>query len=330
MTDATRPPTSDTAPAHVVLGAGPIGSAIARQLAASGERVRVVTRSGRDLGLPGASAARADLTDPAAVRAVTAGARTVYFAAQPAYTDWPKGFPPLVDGVLGGLAGTGIRLAVVDNLYAYGPTGGARIHEDLPYAATNRKGTTRARVAERFLAAHRAGDVMVTIARGSDYFGPEAIESLVGERFFAPIVAGRSVQVVGDPDAPHSVTYVPDFAGALIELARQDEAFGEAWHAPTVPAVSIRTLAGLVGAAADTGTPRLIRVPRPMLRLVGVFVPPVHEIYEMLYEFEEPYPVDSSKIERAFGLTPTPFTVSIPATVAWWRSRQAVSGRPAA
>jgi nucleoside-diphosphate-sugar epimerase len=67
-----------------------------------------------------------------------------------------------------------------------------------------------------------------------------------------------------------------------------------------------------------------------MLRLVGVFVPSVHEIYEMLYEFEEPYPVDSSKIERAFGLTPTPFEVSIPATVAWWQARREASLRPAA
>jgi nucleoside-diphosphate-sugar epimerase len=310
---------------HVVLGAGPIGTSIARQLAAAGEPVRVVTRTGPRLAIPGVESTAADITDPVAVRAATAGAETVYFAAQPAYSNWPKGFPPLVEGVLAGLRGTGIRLAVVDNLYAYGPTGGTPITEALPYAATNRKGMARAWVAERFMAADTAGDVKVTIARASDYFGPEATESMAGARFFEPILAGKSVQLVGDPDVLHSVTYVPDFARALIELARNDEAFGQAWHVPSVPAITIRRFAELVGEAAGTGSPRIAHLSRPMLRLAGVFIPGAREVVEMLYEFEEPFILDSSKIERAFGLTATPFETSIPATVAWWQASRALA-----
>ena len=317
--------TQTSTPANVVLGAGPLGTTIARQLAAAGEAVRVVTRSGRDVGVDGVTSLGADVTDPAAVRSATEGARTVYFAAAPAYTNWPKGFPPLAEGVLGGLKGRGIRLAVVDNLYAYGPPHGAPIREDLPFAATNRKGTARARVAERFMAAHAAGDVQVTIARASDYFGPGAVESAVGERFFGPIIAGKAASVFGNPDAPHSVTYVPDFARALVELARHDEAFGAVWHVPTAPAVSMRRFSELVGAAAGTGTPKISRVSRPMLRLVGLFMPSAGEQVEMLYEFEEPFVVDSSRIERAFGLTATPFEQSIRATVAWWQSRSATA-----
>jgi nucleoside-diphosphate-sugar epimerase len=208
---------------------------------------------------------------------------------------------------------------VVDNLYAYGPTGGAPIREDLPYRASNKKGSARAWVAQRFMAAHAAGDLPVTIARASDYFGPEAADSLVGERFFGPIINGKTCRLVGDPDAPHSVTYTPDFARAIVELARHDEAFGEAWHVPSVPAVSIRRFAELVAAAAGTAPPRLSPTSKAMLRVVGVFVPAIRETLEMLYEFEEPFIVDNSKIEQAFGLKPTSFEVSIPATVAWWQ-----------
>lgn len=306
-------------PAHVVLGAGPVGISIARQLAGAGEAVRLVTRAGRDGGVAGVTPFRADLTDPAAVGAATSGAHTVYFAAAPAYTNWPKGFPPLVDGVLGGLRGSGIRLVVVDNLYAYGPTAGAPLREDLPYAATSRKGTTRAWVAQRFMAAHAAGDVRVTIARASDYFGPEATQSVVGKRLFGPILAGKPVQVIGNPDLPYSLTYVPDFGRTLIELARHDDAFGEAWHVPSAPAVSMRQFAQLVGTAAGTGPPRISRVSRPMLLLAGVFMPQAREMVEMLYEFEAPHVLDSSKIEGSFGLTATPFAESIPTTMAWWQ-----------
>lgn len=312
-----------TTPQHVVLGAGTLGTTIAEQLVAAGEPVRLVSRSGRHPGIAGVEASAADLTDPAAVRAVAAGAHTAYFACQPVYTDWPKGFPPLVEGVLGGLAGSGTRLAVVDNLYMYGPTDGRPISEDLPYAATTRKGVARARQAERFIAAHTAGDVPVVIARASDYFGPRGVASSAGERFFPPILAGRSVQVLGDPDAPHAYTFVPDFARALIELGRRDEALGEAWHVPTAPAVSQRQFAAMAAAAAGVAAPRLSRVSKPMLWMAGLFVPPAREMIEMAYEYEEPFLVDCSKIEQAFGLRATPLEEALAATVDWWRAHLA-------
>jgi len=306
-------------PQHVVLGAGTIGTTIAEQLAAAGEPVRLVSRSGRSPGIAGVEAVAADLTNPLAVRAAAAGAHVAYFACQPAYTNWPKGFPPLAEGVLGGLAGTGTRLAVVDNLYLYGPTGGRPITEDLPHAATTRKGAARVRLAEQFMAAHRAGDVPVVTARASDYFGPRGTATTVGDRFFAPLLAGKAVQVFGDVDAPHSNTYIPDFARALIELGRRDEALGEAWHVPTAPAVSQRRFAEMAADAAGLPTPKLSRPSKAMLRLVGLFVPPAREMIEMVYEFEEPFLLDSSKIERAFGLRPTPLEEALVDTVAWWR-----------
>lgn len=315
---------------HVVLGAGPVGSTIARQLAEAGEHVLVVTRSGRELDIPGVTFARADITDATAVRAMTAAARVVYFAAQPAYTNWPKGFPPLVDGVLGGLRGSGARLVVVDNLYAYGPTAGAPIHEGLPAAATNRKGRARALVAARFLAADKAGDVQVGIARASDFFGPAQVESLVGDRFFEPILAGKGVQAIGDPDLPHSVSYVPDFARTLIEIGRQDAALSQVWHVPSAPAVSIRRLSELVADAAGRPAPKVSTMSMPVLRIAGVFIPTVRELIEMKYEFDEPYILDSSKAEAGLGIHPTPLEVSLATTVAWWRRRLASAASRAA
>jgi nucleoside-diphosphate-sugar epimerase len=307
---------------HLVLGAGQVGPEIARQLAAAGESVAVATRSGRDLGIPGVTSVRVDASDPAQVRAAAAGVPVAYFAVQPTYTDWPKGFPPLVDGVLAGLRGSGTRLVVVDNLYAYGPTGGRPITEDLPWAATTRKGVVRAQMATRLLEAYRAGDLPVAIGRASDFFGAGVIDSSAGERLFGAALAGKAVQALGDPDAPHSHTYVPDFARALIELGRHDEALGEVWHVPTAEAVSVRRFVELAAAAAGT-TPKLTRLSKPMVRLLGLFIPVLREIPEMWYEFAEPFVLDSSKIQRAFGLRPTALEESVPVTVEWYRSRAA-------
>ncbi len=308
-------------PRHVVLGAGAIGSTIAEQLVAAGEPVRIVSRSGRAV-VAGAEPATADLTDPAAVRAVAAGAEVAYFTCQPAYTDWPRGFPLLAEGVLGGLAGSGTRLAVADNLYMYAPTHGRPITEDLPYAATTRKGRARAALADRLMAAHRAGDVPVTIARASDYFGPRGTDTVVGERLFPALLAGRKVQVFGDPALPHSYTYLPDFAATLIELGHRPDALGEVWHVPTAPAVSQARFVELAAAAAGVRVPGLSRVSRPMLFLAGVFVPMAREMIEMAYEFEEPFVLDASKAEGAFGLRATPLEAALVETVRWWRDQE--------
>lgn len=302
---------------HLVLGAGAVGTTIARMLAADGEAVRLASRRGLDPGIAGVEPLRVDATRPEEVRAAAAGATVAYFAVQPAYSDWPAGFPPLVDGVLGGLAGTETGLVMVDNLYMYGPTGGAPLTEALPYAATTRKGRARATAAERLLAADRAGSVRVTIGRAADFFGPGAADSVVGERFFGPLLAGKAVQVFGDPDLAHSYTYLPDFTRALIALGGHPEAFGRAWHVPTAPAVTTRRFLEMAAEAA--GVPaRPSRVSKLMLRLAGVMVPEAREMIEMAYQFEEPFIVDSSAFEATFGLRPTPLEESIADSVAWW------------
>ena len=161
-----------------------------------------MTRSGRDLGVAGVTAVAGDITRPDVVRGPDDRRPHRLLRCTTRVHRLAQGFPPLVDGVIGGLRGTGIRLAVVDNLYGYGPTHGAPIREDLPLAATNRKGTARAEVAERSPGRASRGRHPGHLARGSDYFGPGGIDSLAGDRFFEPILAGRKVQLIGDPDAP--------------------------------------------------------------------------------------------------------------------------------
>lgn len=65
------------------------------------------------------------------------------------------------------------------------------------------------------------------------------------------------------------------------------------------------------------------------LRLAGLFIPPAEEMIEMLYEFDEPYLLDSRAIERELGLSPTPLEVSIPATVEWRASQLSGSSKGA-
>ena len=49
----------------------------------------------------------------------------------------------------------------------------------------------------------------------------------------------------------------------------------------------------------------------------------IAEIWEMLYEFEQPFVLDHSKYARAFGDHATPLNEAIRATVNWFRQQVA-------
>ena len=308
---------------HVVLGTGPLGRSVMAELVRRGETVRMVNRRGSLAEAPaGVEIVASDVYDPQAVRAVSAGAAVVYQCAQPGYTEWPAKFPPLLAAVIDGLTGGDAKLVIGENLYLYGEVNG-KLHEGLPYAAHTRKGKVRARMAETALAAHRAGKVRVAIGRGSDFFGPWVMGSSVGDRVFYPALAGKTAQLAGDLDAPHTVTYIEDFGRALVVLGEHDEALGQAWHVPNDrPTITQRQFVELI--FAEIGLPpKLSALGRTMMWIGGLFIPAAREVTEMMYEFEQPFVVDSSKFETAFGVHATPLAEAVKATVAWYKAHPA-------
>jgi nucleoside-diphosphate-sugar epimerase len=305
---------------QVVLGAGPLGRSVMNELVRRGIPVRVVNRSGKLADAPaGVEVVAGDVNSADSVRAVTKGAGVVYQCAQPEYHEWPQKFPPMIQAILAGLAGGGARLVVADNLYMYGPVKGP-IHEDLPFTATTRKGKARAQVNDLVLAAHRAGQVPVTIGRASDFFGPYVLDSLVGDRVVGPPLQGKAAQLTGNIDQPHTFTYIGDFGKALVVLGEHDEALGSSWNVPNDrPQLTQRQFAELI--FAELGTPvKVSRMGKTMIRIGGLFIPAAREVVEMMYEFDEPFVVDSSRFEKAFGMQATPIQEAIRATVAWYKT----------
>jgi nucleoside-diphosphate-sugar epimerase len=302
---------------HVVFGTGPLGLAVARQLSARGDAVRVVNRRGQADVSAGVEVVGADGSEPAEVRRASQDAAVVYHCANPPYARWPDLHPPLMDAIIEGAASADARLVFGDNLYAYGPVDGP-ITEDLPHRAQGPNGRTRARIADALMGAHQSGKVRAAIGRGSDFFGPQARESTAGDRVFVRALDGKAAQVLGDPDVPHSVTYIDDFARALVTLGDREEALGAVWHVPNAEAVTMRRFVEMV--FDEVGRPaRLQAAPRWGIALAGVFNPTLRAVREQLYQSERPWVVDSTRFERAFGWAATPLPEAIAATVAWYR-----------
>ncbi|RJL34278.1 NAD-dependent epimerase/dehydratase family protein [Bailinhaonella thermotolerans] len=304
---------------HVVIGTGQIGGHVARLLAADGHDVVVVTRSGT--GPEGTRRVALDAASADGLTRAAEGADALYNCANPPYHRWPQEWPPLAAAALRAAEKTGAVLVNAGNLYAYGPVDGP-MTESLPLAATETKGRVRARIWAEALAAHEAGRARVTEARSSDYFGPGATDpSLLNARFMPPLLAGRPIRVTGDPDAPHTWTYLPDAARAMITLATDPRAWGRAWHVPSPPPRSIREMARLLAREAGAPEPRVSRIPRPALRLAALASPLVREVLAVSYQVDRPFVADSSAFTGTFGQEPAPLGEMLTETVAWWRSR---------
>ena len=309
---------TDNGELHVVFGTGPVGLAVMDELVGKGKRVRMVNRSGRADVAEGVEIVGGDAADPTFTREASAGASVVYFALNPPYDKWPELFPGLQAGVIEGAAAAGAKLIAVENLYMYGPTGGRQITEDLPFAPNTRKGKVRAKMARELMEAHASGKVRVAVGRASDFFGPRVLASAAGKQVFGRAVGGKSAQLAGDPDQPHTYTYAPDIGRGLVILGEREEALSRAWHLPSPETVTTREFVEMI--FEEVGEPvRVQAAPKILLRAMGLFNPPLRETIEMLYEFEEPFVVDHSAFERAFSMRATPLRLAIGQTVRWYR-----------
>lgn len=308
---------------HVVLGTGPVGTAVAESV---GRRypeasIRLVDRSGEADVPPDVEYRHGDLSDETTARMLCEDAAVVYFCVQPPYSEWPAKFPPLLAGAIAGASAADATLVAAENLYTYGRVDGP-MTEDLPADPVGPKGETRAEMTQTLFAAHESGEIRATVGRASDFYGPGVTESVVGDRVFEPAVAGDPVYLIGDLNAPHTYTYVGDFADALVTLGTDDRALGEVWHVPSAETLTTREFVECVFEVAETES-RLRRVPTWLFRAVAQFRPTLKEVRETFYQFDAPFVADHSKFAETFGADPTPHREAISETLAWYRDREA-------
>ncbi|WP_155374348.1 NAD-dependent epimerase/dehydratase family protein [Catellatospora vulcania] len=302
---------------HVIVGAGPVGSATALLLAERGEQVRIITRRGTGPQAPGIELVAADAADPARLAELAEGATALYNCANPAYHRWLTDWPPLAAALLHAAEASGAVLVTMSNLYGYGPVDGPITHQT-PLAATHPKLAMRVRMWEDALAAHRAGRLRATEARASDFAGPGSY-GVLNEMALSRTAKGGTAYVMGDPDAPHSWTSIADVARTLVALATDERAWGQAWLVPTAPAVSIREAAQRANELVGLPAPRVVRVPYPVLWTAGLFSTMLKEMRTTHYQFAAPFVLDSSHTEQVLGLKPTPLDDVLAETAATYR-----------
>jgi len=312
---------SPNAHVHVIVGAGPIGAGTARQLAAAGHRVKIVTRSGSGPSHDCIELVRADAADQALLASIAEGAHAIYNCANPQYHQWATDWPPLAASLLGAAEAASARLITMSNLYMYAPDSSPMRAGD-PMDPPSKKGAIRAAMWSVALAAHEAGRVRVAEVRASDFFGPGLGENgHFGDRVLPKLLAGKSASFIGSSDVTHSWSYVDDVCATLVIAGTDDRALGRVWHVPTLEPMTVQELADEISRAEGHGAAKVSQIPRVALKAAGLFSKVIRELDEIRYQFTAPFVLDGTETTAVFGLEPTPLAEQIDATIASYGSR---------
>ena len=178
-------------------------------------------------------------------------------------------------------------------------------------------GKVRAEMARAVMDAHASGKLQAAIGRASNFFGPE--DHAVTDITIRPALLGKTINLLGRLDQPHSFSYVPDFGKLLATLGTHDEAFGQIWFTPSPAPVTQLEFVKML--EVEAGKPvKYMAAGALILRALGLFDPMIRETVEMLYEWTQPFVMDTSKAEKAFGLKGTPLPQALKETLAWLRA----------
>jgi nucleoside-diphosphate-sugar epimerase len=303
---------------HVVFGTGALGKWTTRELVKMGKQVRVISHSGKaDPRLPeGVEIVQGDAYDTQHNIEVTKSATAVYQCAQPLYHEWAEKFPSMQKAILDAVAANGAKFIVGDNLYMYGDTNGQPIREDMPYQPHTKKGRVRGEMSTAIMEAHRSGKIRAAIGRASNFFGPD--DTAVTSYAIRPALEGKSINLLGRTDQPHTFSYVADFGKLLATLGTREEALGQIWFTPSPAPITQMELVKIMEEELGHKV-KFMAAGKLMMSLLGLFAPTLRESVEMLYEWDKPFIMDSSKAQKAFGFQGTPLRQAMKETVAWIR-----------
>jgi nucleoside-diphosphate-sugar epimerase len=293
---------------QTILGAGgAIGVEVAKVLTAYTLNIRLVARNPKKVN-DSDELFVADLTDRQQIFKAVEGSSIVYLTVGFNYNIkvWQKLWPPLARNVVDACIAHGAKLVFFDNIYAIGDDHVKHITESSPINPSSQKGQVRAEVDRIILEASEKNGLKAIIARSPDFFGVIKDKSVLMNLIYDNLAKDKKAQWFCNAKVVHSCGYAPDLGKGTAILGNTDDAFQQIWNLPTD---SERiTGEGWVQLFADvmkTGN-KVQVLPAWGVKALGLFVPILREMHEMLYQYDRDYFFDSSKFNKRFNYTPIP------------------------
>ncbi|WAA12066.1 SDR family NAD(P)-dependent oxidoreductase [Fervidibacillus halotolerans] len=300
----------------LVLGAsGGMGYSIVNELVERGYHVRAFARNRERLeklykNRTDVELFTGDLLQFQDILEATKDVDIIFHAAGFPYVQWAEKLPVSTKNILEAAKQNGAKLAVVDNIYAYGRASGGKVTERKPKNPHTKKGKIRLQMEQMI----KQSGVEYVIAHFPDFYGPNA-ENSVMHYFLENVMKNKKAIFVGDPTLKREYIFTPDGAKALVSLALTEKAYGQNWNIPGYGGITgeeiIRYVRHLTGYRQKVRT-----ITKWKIKLLGLFDRNLREVVEMFYLYEQPIFLSGEKYERELGPLPkTPYEEGLKRTV---------------
>lgn len=326
----------------LVLGAtGSIGYAVTANLLARRLPVTILVRNRAkaDALFPNAptlTVIEGDAQDAALLHRIVADERTapthIFHGINYPYDQWFGNMDTVTQKVIDAAgprkaeprkAGRGpVTIVFPGNVYDFG-NAKEPIREASRPNPNTRKGRLRVALEAMLEGAAKAGKCRVLNVRLPDFWGPNVLNAGV-KPIFEGALKGKALPWLLNADIPHQSVYTKDAAEIIVRLMlRPHSPDGyEVWNYGGTTLPSMRWFFGQI--AALTGNPLKIQVySRLVMRLLGLFVPVIREVYEMLYLYENTVLLDDTKVRTLFpDFRETPVKEALTETLTWFAEHQ--------
>jgi nucleoside-diphosphate-sugar epimerase len=225
--------------------------------------------------------------------------------------NWPKLMRTTIDACIKHHA----KLVFFDNVYLYDQNTIPHMTEESAINPPSKKGAVRKEIAEMLLNEVRSGKLTALIARSADFYGPANDKSLLVELVYKNLKKGKRANWFIDANKKHSFTYTPDAAKATALLGNTPAAYNQVWHLPTDKNILTGKEMTALFAKEMNVTGKVAVLPMWLLKLLGVFMPLMREMSEMMYQYDQDYFFDSSKFDKRFNFEPTSYQAGVKKTI---------------
>ncbi len=299
---------------QTILGSGgAIGTELAKALPEYTNTIRLVSRNPKKVNQTDELLA-ADLLNPEEVKQAVEGSSIVYVTVGFAYNHkiWKEKWPKFTKNVIDACLEHNCKLVFFDNIYMYDPGFLSNMTEDTPIGPVSKKGQVRAQIFRMIMDSIESKKLTALIARCADYYGPNIKNtSLLTEMVFDPLSKGKKASWMSSVNHKHSFTYTPDAGKATALLGNTAEAYNQVWHLPTAsnPMTGKEWIEAI--AKEMKAKPKYQVASKFIVKLLGLFIPIMREMPEMMYQYDRDYVFNSDKFEKTFEFQTTPYLEGI-------------------
>jgi nucleoside-diphosphate-sugar epimerase len=291
---------------HTILGAGgPVGKSLATALANLNKPVRLVSRQPLVTN-NGQYWLKADLSVEQDVIDALEGTEVAYLTIGLPYSTkiWREYWPRVMKNVTTACLHHGVRLIFFDNIYAVSPNHLNPITESSPLQPCSKKGEIRAEVIRILMEAVEKKGLMGLIARSADFLTLEENKGIIRPLLYDRMIKHQRAQWICNAHVIHNFSYLPDLGKGTALLGTTPDVMQQVWNLPTDPTPMtgvdwIRMMAEEMPTSEKYTT-----ISAGMIKFLGVFIPSMRELVEMLYQYDRDYFFDSSKFNRYFNYIP--------------------------